>query len=124
MLTDRGLRPALEALAGRAPVPVELAASAVDRLPAAVESAAYFVVAEALTNVARYADASHAEVTISRRNGEVEVEIRDDGVGGADPETGSGLRGLADRVAALDGRLEVVSPPGAGTIIRAVIPCA
>ena len=122
--SDRGLRPALEALAGRAPVPVELAEPPEERLPRAVESASYFVVAEALTNVARYAQASHAEVSISRENGRVEVEIRDDGVGGADPSTGSGLRGLADRVAALDGRLEVISPRGEGTVVRAVIPCA
>jgi signal transduction histidine kinase len=124
VLSDRGLRPALEALAGRAPVPVELGEPPAERLPAAVESASYFVVAEALTNVARYANASHAEVSVSRSNGQVEVEIRDDGVGGADPAAGSGLRGLADRVAALDGRLEVESPRGAGTTIRAVIPCA
>ena len=124
VLSDRGLRPALEALAGRAPVPVELAEPPAERLPAAVESASYFVVAEALTNVARYARASHAEVSVSRSNGQVEVEVRDDGVGGADPRAGSGLRGLADRVAALDGRLEVVSPRGGGTTIRAVIPCA
>ena len=82
------------------------------------------MVAEALTNVARYADASRAEVSVSRVNGRVEVEIRDDGIGGADPAAGSGLRGLADRVAALDGRLEVTSPRGAGTVVRAVIPCA
>ena len=124
VLSDRGLRPALEALAGRAPLPVELDASQPERLPEAVESASYFVVAEALTNVARYAHASRAEVSVSRENGEVEVSIRDDGIGGADPEAGSGLRGLADRVAALDGRLEVVSPPGGGTTVRAVIPCA
>jgi signal transduction histidine kinase len=124
VLSDRGLRPALEALAGRAPVPVALAEPPAERLPAAVESASYFVVAEALTNVARYAQASHAEVSVSRANGQVRVEIRDDGVGGADPEAGSGLRGLADRVAALDGRLEVISPRGEGTVVRAVIPCA
>ena len=116
MLSDRGLRPALEALAGRAPVPVELAEPPAERLPAAVESASYFVVAEALTNVARYAQASRAEVSVSRSNGQVEVEVRDDGVGGADPDAGSGLRGLADRVAALDGRLEIVSPRGGGTM--------
>jgi len=124
VLSDRGLHPALEALAGRAPLPVELEASSSERLPPAVESASYFVVAEALTNVARYANASRAEITVARVNGRVEVEIRDDGVGGADPEAGSGLRGLADRVAALDGRLEVESPRGAGTVVRAVIPCA
>lgn len=123
VLSDRGLRPALEALAGRAPVPVALGEPPEERLPAAVESASYFVVAEALTNVARYARASRAEVRVSHRDGEVEVEVRDDGGGGADPGSGSGLRGLADRVAALDGRLEVISPPGCGTTVRAVIPC-
>jgi signal transduction histidine kinase len=124
VLSDRGLLPALEALAGRAPLPVDLVAPNDERLPAAVESASYFVVAEALTNVARYANASRAEVRVSRANGRVEVEIRDDGDGGADPAAGSGLRGLADRVSALDGRLEVVSPQGRGTVVRAVIPCA
>ena len=124
VLSDRGLRPALEALASRAPLPVDLDGPPAERLPAAVESASYFVVAEALTNVARYARASHAEVSVSRANGQVEVEIRDDGIGGADPDAGSGLRGLADRIAALDGRLEVTSPNGDGTVVRAVIPCA
>ena len=124
VLSDRGLHPALEGLAGRAPLPVELADSPPERLPAAVESASYYVVAEALTNVARYAQASRAQVSVSRADGHVEVEVRDDGVGGADPRAGSGLRGLADRVAALDGRLDVESPRGEGTTIRAVIPCA
>jgi signal transduction histidine kinase len=94
-----------------------------DRLPAAVEAAAYFVVAESLANVARYAHAQHASVRIARRNGYAVVEVRDDGVGGADPASGTGLRGLADRLAALDGRLEVHSPPGGGTVVRANIPC-
>ena len=123
VLSDRGLGPALQALAGRAPVPVSLGEAPPDRLPPAVESAAYFVVAEALTNVARYADASKAEVSVSRTNGRVEVEVRDDGVGGADPGVGTGLRGLSDRVAALNGRLKVESPAGEGTVVRAVIPC-
>jgi signal transduction histidine kinase len=123
VLSDRGLGPALEALAGRAPVPVALGDPPAERLPAPVESAAYFVVAEALTNVARYADASRAEVSVVRDNGRVEVEVRDDGVGGADPAAGSGLRGLADRVAALDGLLQVESRAGEGTTVRAVIPC-
>jgi signal transduction histidine kinase len=127
VLSDRGLRPALEALAGRAPVPVELElGAATERLPVPVETASYFVVAEALTNMARYADASQARVSILRDNGTVEVEVADDGVGGAEAGAGagSGLRGLADRVAALDGRLEISSPAGEGTTIRAVIPCA
>ncbi|MEA2478470.1 MAG: hypothetical protein QOJ07_392 [Thermoleophilaceae bacterium] len=122
VLTDRGLEPALAALATRAPLPVSVTASA-DGLPPAVESAAYFVVAEALTNVAKYAGASSAAVSVARQNGHAVVEIRDDGVGGADPARGSGLAGLADRVAALEGRLDVDSPPGAGTTVRAAIPC-
>ncbi len=95
-----------------------------ERLPAPVESAAYFVVAEALTNVARYAQATHAEVSVVRDNGVALVEVRDDGVGAADPAAGTGLRGLADRVASLDGRLRIESPAGDGTIIRAELPCA
>ena len=122
VLTDRGLEPALDALASRAPLPVEVKSAAAD-LPPAVESAAYFVVAEALTNVAKYASASRAEVSVARVNGHALVEVHDDGVGGADPGRGSGLAGLADRVAALDGRLDVDSPPGAGTTVRAAIPC-
>ena len=94
-----------------------------ERLPAAVESAAYFVVAEALTNVARYARPRTPRSASSRRTAASRSRSRDDGVGGADPAAGSGLRGLADRVAALDGRLEVESPTGRGTTVRAVIPC-
>ena len=123
MLTDRGLGAALDALAARAPVPVELNEMPPERLPAPVESAAYFVVSEALTNVSKYAQATHAAVSVERVNGRVTVEVRDDGVGGADPARGSGLRGLADRVSALDGRLEVESGAGTGTTVRAVVPC-
>jgi signal transduction histidine kinase len=123
VLTDRGLGTALETLANRAPVPVELAELPDERLPEAVELAAYFVVAEALTNVAKYAEASHATVEIARENGRLMVEVADDGVGGADPENGSGLRGLADRIAVLEGRLEIDSERGRGTTIRAQIPC-
>ena len=123
VLADRGLEPALSALAGRAPLPVEVASAPRERLPAPVEAAAYFVVAEALTNVARYAQATRAVVAVERRNGHAVVEVRDDGVGGADPSRGTGLTGLADRLAALDGRLEVESPSGGGTIVRADIPC-
>jgi len=123
VLTDRGLGTALETLASRAPVPVELAALPEGRLPEAVELAAYFVVAEALTNVAKYANASHATVEVARENGRLVVEVADDGVGGADPEHGSGLRGLADRIAVLEGRLEIDSDRGRGTTIRARIPC-
>jgi PAS domain S-box-containing protein len=124
ILTDRGLDAALKAAAARAPVPVEVTSSVGERLPAQVEAAAYFVVAEALTNVARYAGASRAEVRVERTESAVSVEVSDDGVGGADAGSGSGLRGLADRVATLDGKLAVVSPPGEGTVVKAVIPCA
>jgi signal transduction histidine kinase len=124
VLTDRGLKAAVNALAGRALLPVEVQAVPDERLAAAVESTVYFVVAEALTNVTRYAHASHAEIEIGRQNGSLVVEVRDDGVGGADPEQGSGLRGLADRVSAVDGRIVVTGAPGAGTVVRAEIPCA
>jgi signal transduction histidine kinase len=124
VLTDRGLQPALESLCGRFPIPVEIGELPAERLPAAVESAAYLVVSEALANVARYSRATHATVTVARRNGHALVEVRDDGVGGADPSRGNGLRGLVDRVAALDGSIELVSAPGEGTIVYAEIPCA
>jgi signal transduction histidine kinase len=122
VLTERGLDPALEALAARAPLPVTVAHGLEERLPPAVESAAYFVVMEALTNVAKYASASAAEVTVEQVDGHVLVGVRDDGVGGADPAAGSGLAGLADRVVALGGRLVVESPPGGGTLVRADLP--
>ena len=122
VLSDRGLDAAVEGLAQRAPLPVKLDWSPGERLPQPVESAAYFVVAEALTNVARYSRATHASVRLMRGNGSVLVEISDDGVGGADPAVGSGLRGLLDRVSALDGRLEVHSRPGQGTTVLAAIP--
>jgi signal transduction histidine kinase len=124
VLSDRGLAPALEVLAGRSPVPVEIADVPEGRMPGPVEAAAYFVVAESLTNMAKYAEADSATVRVTRENGYAVIEIKDDGVGGADPTAGSGLRGLADRLAAMDGRLDVYSPPGFGTIIRARIPCA
>ena len=123
VLTDRGLGPALESLVGRSPVPVALERLPATRLPASAEVAAYFVVAEALTNVVKYASASKVTVDVSEQDGNVVVEIVDDGVGGADPRAGSGLRGLADRVEALDGLLHVTSRPGEGTTVRAVIPC-
>ena len=123
VLTERGLEPALQSLVARAPVPVDVEAHN-ERLPAPVESAAYFVVSEALANVAKYARATHASVTVERRNGELTVEVADDGVGGADLGRGSGLRGLEDRLAALDGSLSLDSPAGRGTRLRARIPCA
>jgi signal transduction histidine kinase len=115
VLSDRGLAAALETLADRSPVPVELDTELEERLPMPVETTAYFVVAEALTNVAKYADAGYASVTARVRDGRLAIDVRDDGVGGADARDGSGLRGLADRVSALHGALNVCSPPGRGT---------
>jgi signal transduction histidine kinase len=123
VLTDRGLAAALNALARRSPVPVEVVETPRDRLPPPIESAAYFVVAEALTNAARYAAALSVSVRVVRRNGQVEINVTDDGVGGADPEQGSGLRGLHDRIAALDGHLDLASAASRGTTVRARIPC-
>jgi signal transduction histidine kinase len=124
VLTDRGLGPALESLADLAPLPVELASLPDRRLPAVVETAAFYVVSESLANVAKYAQASTARVSVVRANGLAVVEVADDGVGGARARNGSGLRGLVDRVESLDGRLEIHSEPGQGTRIRAEIPCA
>jgi signal transduction histidine kinase len=123
LLTERGLEPAVESLAARAPLPVEWEIPA-ERLPEPVEAAAYYVVAEALANVAKYARASEVRVQVSRENGHARIEVADDGVGGAVQDAGSGLRGLADRVEALGGRLVLDSPVGAGTRLRAEIPCA
>jgi signal transduction histidine kinase len=122
VLTERGLGPALDALLARATVPVEIAELPGERLTPAVEAAAYYVIAEAVTNVGKYAGASHATVSVGRSNGTATVVVSDDGIGGADPTVGSGLRGLAARVEALDGRLDVESPPGRGTRIRAEMP--
>jgi signal transduction histidine kinase len=123
VLTDRGLDPAIDALASRSPLPVEIEKRLGERVPDEVELAAYFVVAESLTNVAKYADASQALVRLERDNGKVVVEIEDDGVGGADPRRGTGLRGLADRIGSLGGDLEIDSAPGSGTTVTATIPC-
>ena len=122
VLTDRGLGAAVESLAGRAPIAVELAEMPGERLPAPVEAAAYYLIAEALTNVAKYAEATTARVRVVAGGASVTVEVTDDGVGGADPAGGSGLRGLADRVEALGGSLEIHSPTGEGTTLRATIP--
>ena len=123
VLSERGLEPAVRALAARAPVPVEVVGRTAGRLPAAVETAAYFVISEGLTNVSKYAHAARATVRVERVDGRLVVEVSDDGVGGADAGDGSGLRGLSDRVAALSGTLEVSSPPGQGTRLRAQLPC-
>jgi signal transduction histidine kinase len=122
ILGDQGLLAAARALAQRSPVPVDVD-GAEERLPPPVETAAYFLIAECLANVAKYADARHAWVRVERRNGKAVVEVRDDGVGGADAARGSGLRGLADRIGALDGALLLESPPGDGTRVVAEIPC-
>jgi signal transduction histidine kinase len=122
LLSDRGLGPALDALAGRAPVPVTVSGVPEQRLPPPVESAAYFVTAESLTNVAKYANATAASVRLAVHHGVLRLDVSDDGVGGADPAGGTGLRGLRDRVEALDGQLMVLSPAGAGTTVIAEIP--
>jgi signal transduction histidine kinase len=121
ILTEEGLPAALAALTRRAPVPVELTVRT-DRLPAPVEATAYFVTAEALTNIAKHAHATQATIDITRANGRLTVEITDDGIGGADTHA-PGLRGLRDRVEALDGHLEIESTPGHGTHLTATIPC-
>ena len=120
---EHGLKAALDALANRAAVATTVAYNADGRLPQPVELAAYFVAAEALTNVAKYAEATEATVSVWRDNGAAVIEVADDGVGGADDTRGSGLRGLSDRVEALDGSLRVVSPAGAGTVVTARLPC-
>jgi signal transduction histidine kinase len=120
VLTQGGLRAGVDALASRMPVPVENGVS-VGRLPAAVEATAYFVVAEALTNVAKHARAGRASVAARVHDGTLQVEVRDDGIGGARPE-GSGLLGLADRLAVLDGQLRVESPVDGGTLVAADFP--
>jgi signal transduction histidine kinase len=124
VLSDRGLRPALESLAGKAELPVELAAVPEERMPEPVERAAYDVVAEAVANASLHSNATHCVVKVVRENGHALVEVKDDGVGGADPKHGKGLRVLADRLSAHDGVLELVSAPGEGTIVYAEIPCA
>jgi signal transduction histidine kinase len=122
VLSDRGLGAAVEALAHRAPLPVEVGELPPKKLTEQVELAAYFVVSEALTNVAKHASATQASVTMTQSNGRLAVEISDDGVGGADTDRGTGLRGLTDRLAAIEGQLEVDSKPGRGTTVRASIP--
>jgi signal transduction histidine kinase len=122
ILTDRGLEAALAAVAGRSTVPVELDLDSCGKLPLSVQTTAYFVVAEALTNASKHAASGRIEVRVAVGEGHAMVEVRDDGRGGVDPARGSGLSGLADRVSALGGTLEVESPVGAGTTIRARIP--
>src|SRR5215469_3223020 len=123
VLTERGLGPALSCLAERAPVPVGLAVPP-QRLPPAIETAVYFICSEALTNVGKYAHASRADIVVGGDGDLVTVLVADDGVGGADPSAGSGLKGLGDRVEALGGRFRVESPAGGGTRLLAEIPAA
>ncbi|MFC5744123.1 sensor histidine kinase [Actinomadura rugatobispora] len=123
ILTDRGLDPALSGLAGRAAVPVEVEVDLPERPPAAVESIAYFIVAEALANIAKYARATRATVRVAREDSWVVVEVADNGVGGAVARPNGGLAGLADRAATIDGMLVVDSPPGGPTVLRADLPC-
>jgi signal transduction histidine kinase len=122
VLTDRGLDAALSGLAALSPVPVSVRVDVAPRPSASVEAIAYFVVAEALTNVAKHAQATRAVVSVERHGDVLAIVIRDDGIGGADP-SGQGLSGLADRVAGVDGRLSVDSPAGAGTVIEVELPC-
>ena len=124
VVSAHGLDVALEQLAARAPVPVKLTIDTDGRLPEQLEVAAFYLVSESLANVGKYAQASRASVHVTRSHDRLVVEVADAGVGGADSERGSGLRGLADRVEALDGRLRVWSPPGGGTRVQAEIQCA
>jgi signal transduction histidine kinase len=123
ILTDRGLAAAIAALADRSPIPVTVDARVTERPPAAVETAAYFVVAESIANAGKHAGATAVRVRIERRGDVLQVEVADDGRGGADP-TGNGLRGLRQRVEALDGAFTVTSPPAGPTTVRAELPCA
>jgi PAS domain S-box-containing protein len=124
VLTEHGLAAALEGVVRRAPLPVEVESVPAGRLPESVEVAAYYLVSEALVNVAKYARASAATVAVSRTGDRAIVEVTDDGIGGADLTRGSGLTGLADRIGALGGELYVDSPQGGGTTVRATIPCS
>jgi PAS domain S-box-containing protein len=124
ILTDEGLVPALETLSARSPLPMRLSADPLGRLPLPIEATAYFVAAEALGNAVRHAAASSAHVSVEHRDGMLTITVSDDGAGGARIQDGSGLRVVSDRVATLDGRLEVDSPAGAGTRVRAELPCA
>jgi signal transduction histidine kinase len=123
LLTDHGLMPALRALASRSQVPVKLRHATIGRLDPSLESAAYFVVSEALTNVMKHAHASRVDLTVERDGSTLVLEVSDDGSGGAAIDAGTGLRGLSDRVAALDGQLRVESPSGQGTLVRVELPC-
>ena len=122
MLTEGGIKPAVESLVSRAAGSVHLLEATDRRFASEIEATAYFLVAEALTNVSRYAEAQRTEIAIRCEAEGLVIEVKDDGRGGADPQAGSGLRGLADRLAAVDGELRVLSPPGKGTELWARIP--
>jgi signal transduction histidine kinase len=124
VVTGHGLAVALESLAAAAPVPVRLDVRVDERLPDQIEVAAYYLVSECLANIGRHARASAATIAVAHEDGQVVVEVTDDGRGGADTEAGTGLRGLADRVEAIGGRLRIWSPRGGGTRVRAELPCA
>jgi signal transduction histidine kinase len=124
VVSGHGLEVALEQLAARAPLPVHLSVAVEGRLPESVEVAVYYVVSESLANIGKHAQASSARIDVAQAGGQVVLEVVDDGVGGVDTERGTGLRGLADRVEALEGRLRIWSPSGGGTRLRAEIPCA
>ena len=125
VLTDRGLDPALSALAARCPIPVDVSVAVDRRPPASVEAAAYFVVSEALANIAKHARATRASVTVRRANDSwLTIQVQDDGVGGADPAAGTGLAGLRERVSTLDGEFHLLSPAGGPTVLFVELPCA
>ncbi|MBN9619839.1 MAG: ATP-binding protein, partial [Actinobacteria bacterium] len=124
VLADRGLVGAVQALALAAPLPVEVQADLAGRLPAPVESAMYFAVAEALTNIVKHAEAQHAWVELRRTGDVLTATVRDDGAGGVDPSRGTGIRGIERRLSAFDGTLAVESPPGGPTDLVMVLPCA
>jgi signal transduction histidine kinase len=123
ILVERGLAAALDDLSRRAALPVRLDIAVSGRLPEQIEGAVYFVASEALTNAAKHSHASEVRLAASHKDGVLVLEVADDGIGGAAAGSGSGLRGLADRVEALGGRLTVSSPPGRGTTLRVEIPC-
>jgi signal transduction histidine kinase len=123
VLEDRGLDAALSGIAARAPLPVRLTVELPRRAAPAVEAVAYFVVSEALTNIAKHARASRAEVDVRQNRSRLVITVTDDGVGGADPGKGTGLAGLRQRTASVDGSLEIVSPLGGPTILTVELPC-
>lgn len=125
VLTDRGLDPALSALAARCPIPVDVSVDVEPRPPASVEAAAYFVVSEALANIAKHAHAGRASVTVRRaRDAWLTIQVQDDGIGGAEPAAGTGLAGLRERVSTLDGEFHLLSPEGGPTVLFVELPCA